>query len=104
MGVGPYFYSFSMEKQLFWPISCTCLTKQTFNRPGLEYFKYPLTVFSDSTHSVKAVDLQNKKKEEEEEEEVGEMGIFYNLSKIMKLALFILIKTTQKDGTRTQGF
>ena len=27
--VGPYFYGFSMENQLFWPISCTCLTKRT---------------------------------------------------------------------------
>ena len=33
-------------------------------RPRKEYFKNPLTVSSDSTHSVKAVDLQNKKKEE----------------------------------------
>ena len=39
---------------------------------------------------MKAVDPQNKKKEEEEEED-GEMGIFYNPSKIMKLVLFILI-------------
>ena len=29
VGIGPYFYGFSMEKQLFWPISCTCLTKRT---------------------------------------------------------------------------
>ena len=29
VGVGPYFYGFSIEKQLFWPISCTCLTKRT---------------------------------------------------------------------------
>ena len=29
VGVGPYLYGFSMEKQLFWPISCTCLTKRT---------------------------------------------------------------------------
>ena len=29
VGVGPCFYGFSMEKQLFWPISCTCLTKRT---------------------------------------------------------------------------
>ena len=36
-----------------------------------------------------------KQQEEEEEEEDGEMGIFYNLSKIMKLVLFILII----DGT-----
>ena len=40
---------------------------------------------------MKAVDPRNKKKEEED----GEMGIFYNLSKIMKLVLFILII----DGT-----
>ena len=36
---------------------------------------------------MKAVDPRNKKKEEED----GEMGIFYNPSKIMKLVLFILI-------------
>ena len=30
VGVGRYFYGFSMEKQLFWPISCTCLTKRGF--------------------------------------------------------------------------
>ena len=30
VGVGPYFYGFLMEKQLFWHISCTCLTKRTF--------------------------------------------------------------------------
>ena len=44
---------------------------------------------------MKAVDLRNKKKEEEED---GEMGIFYNLSKIIKLVLFILII----DGTSKQ--
>ena len=44
---------------------------------------------------MKAVDPRNKKKEEEED---GEMGIFYNLSKIMKLVLFILIM----DGTSKQ--
>ena len=27
VGVGLHLYGFSMEKQLFWPISCTCLTK-----------------------------------------------------------------------------
>ena len=27
VAVGPYFYGFSMEKQLLWPISCT---KRTF--------------------------------------------------------------------------
>ena len=43
---------------------------------------------------MKAVDLRNKKKEEED----GEMGIFYNPSKIMKLVLFILII----DGTSKQ--
>ena len=45
-----------------------------------------LTVSSDSTYSVKAVDQRNKKEEEE-----GEMGIYYNSSKIFKLVLFILI-------------
>ena len=30
VGVGLCFYGFSMEKQLFWPISCTCLTKWSF--------------------------------------------------------------------------
>ena len=49
---------------------------------------------------MKAVDPRNKKKKEEgrrrrkkkkEEEYDGEMGIFYNPSKIMKLVLFILI-------------
>ena len=30
VGVGPCFYGFSMEKQLFCPIACTCLTKQSF--------------------------------------------------------------------------
>ena len=34
VGVGPCLYGFSMEKQLFWPlfwpIPCTCLTKQSF--------------------------------------------------------------------------
>ena len=29
VGVAPCFYGFSMEKQLFWPISCTCLIKRT---------------------------------------------------------------------------
>ena len=38
---------------------------------------------------MKAVDPQNKKKEKEEED--GEMGIFYNPSKIMKLVPFTLI-------------
>ena len=56
---------------------------------------------------MKAVDPRNKKEEEEEEEEKeeeeeeeedGEMGIFYNSSKIMKLVLFILII----DGTSKQ--
>ena len=37
---------------------------------------------------VKAVDPQNKKEEEEED---GEMGIFYNPSKIFKLVQLILI-------------
>ena len=45
---------------------------------------------------MKAVDPRNKKKKEEEED--GEMGIFYNPSKIMKLVLFILII----DGTSKQ--
>ena len=40
---------------------------------------------------MKVVDPQNKKKKQEEEEEDGEMGIFYNPSKILKLVLFILI-------------
>ena len=44
---------------------------------------------------MKAVDPRNKKKEEEED---GEMGIFYNPSKIIKLVLFILII----DGTSKQ--
>ena len=30
VGVGPCFYGFLMEKQLFWPISYICLTKRTF--------------------------------------------------------------------------
>ena len=30
VGIGPCVYGFLMEKQLFWPISCTCLTKRTF--------------------------------------------------------------------------
>ena len=30
VGVNPCFYGFLMEKQLFWPISCTCLTKRSF--------------------------------------------------------------------------
>ena len=50
---------------------------------------------------MKAVDPRNKKKEErrkKKEEEDGEMGIFYNPSKIMKLVLFILII----DGTSKQ--
>ena len=42
---------------------------------------------------MKAVDPRNKKKEED-----GEMGIFYNPSKIMKLVPFILII----DGTPKQ--
>ena len=45
-----------------------------------------------------AVDLQKKKKKEEEVKEDGEMGIFYNPSKIMKLVPFILII----DGTSKQ--
>ena len=41
---------------------------------------------------MKALDPRNKKEEEEEEEEEeGEMGIFYNPSKIFKLVQFILI-------------
>ena len=44
---------------------------------------------------MKVVDLRNKKKEEEED---GEMDIFYNQSKIMKLMLFISII----DGTSKQ--
>ena len=48
-----------------------------------------LTISSDSTRSVKAVDPRNKK--DKEEEEVGEMGIFYNQSKLFKLVQFILI-------------
>ena len=39
---------------------------------------------------MKAVDPRNKKEEEEEEED-GEIGIFYNGSKIFKLMQFILI-------------
>ena len=42
---------------------------------------------------MKAVDPRNKKKEED-----GEMGIFYNPLKIMKVVLFILII----DGTSKQ--
>ena len=69
VGVGPYFYGFSIEKQLFWPISCTCLTKRTLkiiadlDRNILNI--YPLTVYSDipCNCSVKAVDPRNKKKE-----------------------------------------
>ena len=34
---------------------------------------------------------QEEEREREEEEEKGEMGIFYNPSKIMKLVPFILI-------------
>ena len=30
VGVGPCFYGFSMENLLFWYLSCTCLTKQSF--------------------------------------------------------------------------
>ena len=30
VGVGPCLYGFSMEKQLCWPVSCICLTKQSF--------------------------------------------------------------------------
>ena len=58
VGIGPYFYGLLMEKQLFWPISCTCLTKWTFKIiADLDRnFKYPLIVSSDSTHFVKAVD------------------------------------------------
>ena len=44
---------------------------------------------------MKAVDPRNKKKEKEKD---GEMGIFYNPSKIVKLVLFILII----DGTSKQ--
>ena len=42
---------------------------------------------------MKALDPRNKKEEEEEEEEEedGEMGIFYNQSKLFKLMQFILI-------------
>ena len=40
---------------------------------------------------MEAIALRNMKKKEEEEEYDGEMGIFYNPSKIMKLVLFILI-------------
>ena len=45
----------------------------------------------------------SKQEEEEEEEEDGEMGIFYNLSKIMKLVLFILtIDGTSKEHKRME--
>ena len=42
-----------------------------------------------------AVDSQNKKEEEEED---GEMGIFYNPSKILKLVQFtlIIVRTSKK--------
>ena len=30
MGVGPRFYGFSSEKQLFWSVSCSSLTKRSF--------------------------------------------------------------------------
>ena len=30
VGIASYFYGFSMEKQLFWPISSTCLAKWSF--------------------------------------------------------------------------
>ena len=30
VGISPCSYGFSMEKQLFWPISCICLTKWSF--------------------------------------------------------------------------
>ena len=30
VGIGLCFYGFLMEKQIFWPISCTCLTKWSF--------------------------------------------------------------------------
>ena len=63
-------------------------------RPGKEYFKYPLTVSNDILCSVKAVDPRNKKKEEQD----GEISIFYNPSKVIKLVLFILII----DGTSKQ--
>ena len=65
-------------------------------RPGWEYFKYPLTVYSNIPCSVKAVDPRNKKKEEED----GEMGIFYNPSKIMKLVFILIIDGTSKQLKR----
>ena len=66
VGVGPCFYGFSMEKQLFWPISCTCLTKQSFQMiadPYMNILKIVFTVSSDNSCSVRAVDPRNKKKE-----------------------------------------
>ena len=46
---------------------------------------------------------QEEEEEKEEEEEDGEMVIFYNLSKIMKLVLFILIiDGTSKEHKRME--
>ena len=66
VGVGPYFYGFSMEKQLFRPVSCACLTKWNFKIITDLDMKNRLTVSSDSTYSVKAVDPRNKKKKKKE--------------------------------------
>ena len=57
VGIDPYFYGFLMDKQLFWPISCICLTKWTF--------KIIADLDSNilcSVKAVKAVDQQNNKK------------------------------------------
>ena len=67
VGVGPCFYGFSMEKQLFWSISCTCLTKRTLKIIAdldRNILNILLTLSSDIPCSVKAVDPRNKKKME----------------------------------------
>ena len=52
-------------------------------------------MFCEGCRPAKEEEEEEEGEGEGEEEEEGEMGIFYNLSKIMKLVLFILII----DGT-----
>ena len=55
VGIGLCFYGLLMEKQLFWSISCTRLTKRSFKMIA-DLDRNRLTVSSDNTCSVKAVD------------------------------------------------
>ena len=55
VGVSVCFYGFLIEKQSFWSISCSFLTKPSFQIVidlDRECFKDCLAVFSNSAHSI----------------------------------------------------